>query len=93
MEKIELNLGWSSLTNVGVIVLGLLTIFLPNPLQAAELPDNFNTAQVLKVEARGKPSAYNFAVTISSPDSNRSFPPVKNEATAPFWCKLRTWLN
>ncbi len=69
MEKIELNFGWSSLTTVGVIVLGLLTIFCPNPLQAAELPDNENTAQVLEVEAKGKPGAYNFAVTISSPDT------------------------
>ncbi len=69
MEKIELNFGWSSLTTVGVIVLGLLTIFCPNPLQAAELPDNENTAQVLEVEAKGKPGAYNFTVTISSPDT------------------------
>lgn len=69
MEKIELNFGWSSLATFGLIFFGLLTIFFPNPLQAAELPDDSNTAKILKVETRGKPSTYNFSVTISSPDT------------------------
>lgn len=69
MEKIELNFGWLSVATFGLMFYGLLTVILPNPLQAAELPDNANTAKILQVEARGEPSAYNFSVTISSPDT------------------------
>ncbi|MEN9521476.1 MAG: hypothetical protein RLZZ381_4064, partial [Cyanobacteriota bacterium] len=28
-----------------------------------------------------------------SPDGNRSFPPVKNEPTVPWWCMFRIWLS
>ena len=69
MEKIELSFGWSSIVTLGVISLGCLTALFPSPVKAAELPDNSIKAQVLKVEARGKPGTYTFAVTISSPDT------------------------
>lgn len=59
----------SSTATLGIIFFGLLTIFFPHSLQAAELPTNSTNAQVLRVEAREKPGSYNFAVTISSPDT------------------------
>ena len=68
MEKIELHFSWSSVATLGLIFWGLSTVFCSTPVRVTELPDNLNTAQVLKVEARGRPSNYHFAVTIDSPD-------------------------
>ena len=68
-KEINLNFNWLSIVTFGLIFLGFLSILFPVNVQAAELPDDSSTAQVLKVEARGKPGEYNFAVTISSPDT------------------------